>query len=151
MSTNVIKYPAKSMINPGPAQYFFTNVFNNPTNGSFSFINTIEAGALLRALNRLRFVIYVGLNLATGAQVDDIIFTLYSPEGAIRRWSYAKMKYSPGIPITGSPFAYIHFTIKDPPFYPINLGLGFSVINPVYPSGTTSTLTIQIFREVYLA
>jgi hypothetical protein len=152
MSIEVRKYPAKSIINRGQDQFFFTRVYTNPTYDVYTRMNDIIAGSLLLALDRLRFVVYVGLNLASGAQVDDIIFTLSSiTEGVIRRWSYAKINNQKTTPVTGNTFAYINFTIKDPPFTPGRLDFRFDVINPVYPSGTTSTLTIQIFREVRLS
>jgi hypothetical protein len=151
MSYIIKKYPAKSVINPALGQFLFTRIYNNPISDSFQFINRPEgAGNILITYDRIRVVLYVGLSLAPGAQVDDIIFILQqSPGGPIRRWCFSRISNSPSIPITQNSFAFLDFTIKDPPFSPVRLDLRFDVINPVYPAGTTSTLVLQILEEGY--
>ena len=156
MSFNIIKYPSRTKVNPALGEYFSTRVYINPI-GDSAYLQAINRGFANTAIvsyDVVKITVSVYWQLATGAQFDDIIFYLMDGyTGRVyRRWSVAS-GFSGFIgPFTStSPvdnFAFLYLTIKDPPIFPANLWTIFTVVNPVYPSGTTSTFTFRNWISV---
>jgi hypothetical protein len=152
MSFNIIRYPNRTKINPALGEYFSTRVYINPTGDDayLQAINRYFTNTAIVSYDVVKITVYISWSLASGAQFDDIIF--YVKDGytgrVYRRWSAVGGFGGSSLPVTSNNFAILYFTIKDPPVFPANFWLGFQVINPVYPSGTTSTFTLQSYITV---
>jgi hypothetical protein len=149
MSFSIIKYPNRSKINPALGQLFSTRVYINPT-GDDAYLQGINRGwtnTAIVSFDTVKIAILIYWSLATGAKFDDIIFYLRDgyTNRVYRRWSAVAGFGKSPIPVTQNDYAILYLTIKDPPTFPANLWLGFVVVRPVYPSGTTSTFTFQTF------
>ena len=156
MSFNIIKYPNRTKVNPALGEYFSTRVYINPT-GDPAYLPAINRGWANTAIvsyDTVKITVSVSWQLATGAQFDDIIFYLMDgyTSRVYRRWSVASGfsgfigPFTPTSPVNN--YAIIYITIKDPPVFPADLWFGYTVVNPVYPSGTTSTFTFQVYYTV---
>jgi len=156
MSTAIRKYPSRTVINPGLVEYYSIQNFNNPTgsNGLIPNLNISTASTAIPSYDVIKVTTLVQWSLATGAQFDDIIISLLDgyTSRVYRRWSVASGftgfigPFTPTSPVNN--YAILYFTIKDPPIFPANLWTIFTVVNPVYPSGTTSTFTFRNWISV---
>ena len=156
MSTAIRKYPSRTVINPGLVEYYSIQNFNNPTGSNIlaQGLNISTFSTAIPSYDVIKVTTLVQWSLATGAQFDDIIISLLDgyTSRVYRRWSVASGFTGFIGPFTStSPvdnFAFLYLTIKDPPIFPANLSLSYTVINPVYPSGTTSTFTFRYWISV---
>jgi len=152
MSFSIIKYPNRTKVNPALGEYFSTRVYINPT-GDSTYLQAINHGFANTAIvsyDTVKITVSVSWQLASGAQFDDIIFFLMDgyTSRVYRRWSAVGGFGRSSVPVTSNNFAILYLTIKDPPVFPANLWLGYTVVNPVYPSGTTSTFTFQSYFAI---
>ena len=152
MSTAIRKYPSRTVINPGLIEYYSIQNFNNPTgiNGLIQNLNISTFSTAIPSYDVIKVTILVQWSLATGAQFDDIIISLLDgyTSRVYRRWSAVGGFGRSSVPVTSNNYAILYLTIKDPPVFPADLWLGYTVVNPVYPSGTTSTFTFQSYYAV---